>query len=99
VIYLQPQIVTRALQHVRGERPKVWANFVTWYLTGQEYGKSHNLKGYEGVIQFYEMRQKLEVGLLRELPVEQLVIENSGQEWERCSHEMIKFVSSYILRA
>jgi hypothetical protein len=50
VIYLQPQIVTRALQHVRGERPKEWADFVTWYLTEQEYGKTHDLEGYEGVI-------------------------------------------------
>ena len=29
VIYLRPQNVSRALHHVRGERPKEWADFVT----------------------------------------------------------------------
>jgi hypothetical protein len=43
------------------------------------------------------MRQKLEVELLRELPMEQLVIEHSGHEWERCSNEMISFVSPFFL--
>ncbi|MGD8403627.1 MAG: hypothetical protein PVJ21_08195 [Anaerolineales bacterium] len=97
VIYLQPKNVNRALQYVRAERPKAWADFVTWYLTEQEYGKSHNLKGYEGVIQFYEMRQKLELEILRSLLLEQMVIEHSGQEWERCNNEMIGFVKPFFL--
>lgn len=97
VIYLQPQNVTRTLQHIRVERPKEWADFVTWYLTEQEYGKSHNLRGYEGVIQFYEMRQKLELEILRDLPLRQLVIKHSGYEWERCSNEMVNFISPFLL--
>jgi hypothetical protein len=97
VIYLHPRDVTAALQHVRAERPKAWADFVTWYLTEQEYGKTHDLKGYEGVIQFYEMRQKLEVEILRGLPVQQLVIEHSGHEWERCSNEMTMFAAPFFL--
>ena len=97
VIYLQPQNVSRALQHVRGERPKEWTDFVTWYLTKQEYGKTHNLEGYEGVIQFYEMRQKLEMEILRDLPVQQIVIEHSGDEWERYNNEMVKFVTPFFL--
>jgi hypothetical protein len=97
VIYLHPRDVAAALQYVRAERPKAWADFVTWYLTEQEYGKSHNLKGYEGVIQFYEMRQKLELEILRSLLLEQMVIEHSGQEWERCNNEMIGFVKPFFL--
>jgi len=97
VIYLQPQDVRAALLHVYAERPKEWADFVIWYLTGQEYGKAHNLSGYEGVIQFYEMRQKLEVEMLRDLPIQQLVIEHSGDEWERCNEEIANFVQSFFL--
>lgn len=97
VVYLYPKNVTDALQHVRVERPKEWADFVTWYLTGQEYGRSHNLKGYEGVIQFYEMRQKLEVEILRSLPIQQLVVEHSGGEWERCNEEILDFVRPFFV--
>jgi len=98
VIYLHPRDVTAALQHVRAERPQEWADFVIWYLTGQEYGRSHHLKGYEGVIQFYEMRQKFEVKILRSLPVQQLVIEHSGNAWERCEKEIVDFIRPLLLR-
>ena len=86
-----------ALEHVYAERPKEWSDFVIWYLTGQEYGKAHNLSGYEGVIQFYEMRQKLEVEMLRGLPIQQLVIEHSGNEWERCNSDIVEFITSHLL--
>ena len=92
VIYIQPQNVTDALQHVRAERPKEWADFVTWYLTEQEYGKSHHLSGFEDVIQFYEMRQILEVDILSKLPIQQLMIEHSGNEWEQYNEEIKDFI-------
>ena len=97
VIYLHPRDVTAALQHVRVERPKEWEDFVTWYLTEEEYGKTHDLKGYDGVIQFYEMRQKLEVGMLHDLPIQQLMIEHSGDEWERCNEEFVNFITPFFL--
>lgn len=96
VIYLQPQDVKATLLHVHAERPKEWADFVIWYLTGQEYGKAHNLSGYEGVIKFYEMRQKLEVEILRSLPIQQLVIEHSGNEWEQCNDDIANFVQPFL---
>ncbi len=96
VIYLQPNDVTAALHHVRAERPREWADFVTWYLTGQAYGKAHHLQGYAGVIQFYEMRQKLEVDLLCDLSIRSLILKHSGAEWEHCYREIMAFVSPYL---
>jgi hypothetical protein len=88
--------VADALHHVRAERPREWADFVTWYLTGQAYGKAHSLQGYAGVIQFYEMRQKLEVDILRDLPIRSLVVQHTGTEWEHCYREIMAFVSPYL---
>jgi hypothetical protein len=96
VLYLKPHDVRTALLHVRQERPKEWADFVTWYLTGQAYGRAHCLEGYEGVIRFYEMRQALEVDLLHELPIRSQVIEHTGIEWDYCYREIIAFVSPYL---
>ena len=96
VIYLQPRDVNLALQHVRAERPKEWADFVIWYLTGQEYGRVHNLKGYEGVIQFYQMRQTLDVEILHDLPIQHIVIEHSGAEWEQSNKEIIDFIRPFF---
>lgn len=72
------------------------ADFVTWYLTGLAYGQTHPVAGWEGVIQFYAMRQKLEVDLLARLPLRSLVIEHVGQEWERCNAEIARFVAAYL---
>ena len=96
VIYLQPCDVGAALHHVRAERPREWADFVTWYLTGQAYGKAHNLHGYAGVIQFYEMRQKMEADLLYDLAIRSLVLEHTGREWECCYREIMAFVSPFL---
>ena len=96
VVYLKPREVRAALLHVRQERPREWADFVTWYLTGQAYGQAHHLEGYEGVIRFYEMRQKLEVDLLGGLSIRSRVIEHAGTEWEDCYREIMAFVSPYL---
>lgn len=93
VIYLHPHNVRGGLEHVRAERPKEWADFVIWYLTGQEYGKTHGLHGYEGVIQFYEMRQALEVEILKGLSIPSLILEHSSTDWDRWDREIISFVS------
>lgn len=96
VIYLRPLDVRAALQHVRAERPREWSDFVTWYLTGQAYGEAHHLEGYEGVIQFYEMRQKLEVDLLNKLPIRSLTIERADPDWDDYYREIMAFVSPYL---
>ena len=96
VVYLHPLNVRNVLEHVRAERPKEWADFVTWYLTGQAYGKAHDLHGYDGVIQFYEMRQKLEVEILKGLSVPSLMLEHSGMEWDRCDTEVMNFVHLHL---
>ena len=52
---------------------------------------------FEGVVQFYAMRQKLEVELLAGLPLPSLVIEHAGQEWERCNAEIVRFVGAHAV--
>ena len=74
LIYLARQDVAATLEFSRAERPKGWIDFLIWYLTEQEYGQAHGLRGFEGVIDFYAMRQALELDILRTLPVASQVI-------------------------
>lgn len=97
VIYLSPHDVQVALDRVRAERSSQWADFVIWYLTGQARGRDHLVAGWEGVVQFYEMRQRLEVELLAELPLRSLVIEHDGQKWARCEAEIAGFVGGRFI--
>ena len=68
LVYLARRDVGATLAAVRRERPPEWAEFVTWYLTGQDYGKAHALSGFDGVSAFYAMRQAFELALLPALP-------------------------------
>ncbi len=88
LIYLAPQNPRATLEEIRRERPQEWADYVSAYLTGQDYGKAHRLDGFEGVIQFYEMRQALELEFLPELPMPSLVM-TDAPDWDR-RHQYIE---------
>lgn len=74
LIYLARQDVAATLESTRAERPQAWIDGVTWYLTEQDYGQAHGLRGFKGVIDFYAMRQALELDILRTLPIASRVI-------------------------
>jgi hypothetical protein len=97
ILYLNPQNSDAALQRVRAERPKEWSDFVTAYLTGQAFGKSHHLSGFEGVVAFYEFRKRLELELLKDLPVTSFILEHSGNEWERVNLEVISIIQPLLI--
>lgn len=95
VIYLSPVNVRDALEHVRMERPKEWSDFVIWYLTTQAYGKAHHLSGYEGVIQFCEIRQRLELRILNDISLRSLVVKHTGNDWEQCYETILQFICEH----
>lgn len=74
LIYLAQTEPRVTLETIRGQRPQEWTDFVTWYLTGQAYGKGHGLSGWKGVADFYAMRQALELEFLQTLPLVSLVL-------------------------
>ena len=90
LIYLARQDVAATLAAVRRERPQGWTDFVTWYLTGQEYGKAHGLSGFEGVIDFYTMRQMFELDLLKALSISSTVI-SDDLDWDARYKNLVSF--------
>lgn len=80
LVYLVSHDVPQVMERIARERPREWVDFVTAYLTGQGYGKAHGLAGYDGVIQFYEMRQALELELIPQLGWRCWVIDNSDRD-------------------
>lgn len=91
LVYLARQDVGATLEAVHRERTPEWADFVTWYLTGQDYGKAHNLSGFEGVIAFYAMRQAFELDVLKSLPLSSVVIADDN-DWDRRYANLASFL-------
>jgi hypothetical protein len=80
LIYLQQTDPKTTLEKIRHERPTKWADYVTWYLTGQAYGRAHGLEGYAGVIDFYTLRQQLELEYLPDLSIPAAIL-SSDDTW------------------
>jgi len=86
LVYLAQDDPRATLNDVRKERPQAWADYVTWYLTGQEYGKAHGLSGFEGVILFYTILQAIELEFLSTLPIPSIVILDNTDWATRYKH-------------
>ncbi len=93
LIYLAQMDVRATLENIRHERPQEWADFVIWYLTEQEYGKTHGLSGYDGVIDFYTMRQAYELELLNTMPISSVVL-SDGTGWEERYNHLKAFLAT-----
>lgn len=81
VIYLWQQDTRMALEHIAGERPQEWKDFLIAYFTQQEWGKATGANGFEGVIAFYDMRKTIELDLLRQLDITKLLVDNTSYDW------------------
>ena len=91
VVYLAQTDVRAMLENIRRERSQEWADFVIWYLTEQEYGRTHGLAGFDGVIDFYTMRQAYELELLNALPISSVAL-SDATDWDKRYNHLKAFL-------
>ena len=89
---IEPRIT---LEKVRAERSQAWADYVTGYITGREYGQAHGLRSFEGVSQFYAAQQALELELLKSLPVPSILLSDQ-LDWETRYGHLVAFLEKRI---
>jgi hypothetical protein len=65
------------LTKIARERPSAWLDFVIAYHTQQGHGKAMGWHGFDGLVQFYEMRQATELSLLPQLPFPSLLVQHT----------------------
>ncbi|WP_226671918.1 hypothetical protein [Rossellomorea aquimaris] len=88
LIYLYQEDVDRSFHHVYEERSQEWRQFFTDYHVKQGYGKANGLEGYQGLVEFLEMRRDLEMGILEDLSVKHMLIENGEKDWDAYYEKM-----------
>ncbi len=96
LIFLYQDSVKKTFEKVIPERPKEWLDFVIGYVTQQEYGKVHQLEGFEGLVKFYEALRTLEVDIFKTLPFKKLFIDNSGLNWDKCHQDIEIFLKEAL---
>lgn len=90
LIYLNPGDVRAILSKIAGERPSAWLDFVIAYHTQQGHGRAMGWQGFDGLVQFYEMRQAIELGLLPRLPFPHLLLPYT--DWAQNQAHIARFL-------
>lgn len=94
LIYLCPGDVRHTLTTVAQQRPPAWLEFVIAYHTQQGHGLVQNWQGFEGLVNFYEMRQSVELALLPRLPFPTLLVEQTT--WAHDQPRIADFLAETI---
>jgi hypothetical protein len=88
LIYLnQPSVyeTLRKVSEVRlnEEGKKVWVERVIPYIENSPYGRLHSLNGFNGMVEYFEHRKRVEMNIIAKLPIETFIIDNPDYDWAK----------------
>ncbi len=95
IIYLEPPGVRPALEKVAASRPREWLDYVIRYTTGQGWGLEHAQAGFDGMVNFYQMRRDAERVIFPQLPWHGLWLENAGLDWDADYRRIADFLAAF----
>lgn len=93
--YLHTGDVRASLAQIAQSRPKEWLDFVIAYHTRQGHGKNQGWQGFDGLVNFYEMRQAIELDLLPHLPFPGLLVQHT--DWTADQKHIAGFLVQSLL--
>lgn len=83
LIYLQQKDVRETLRRVSERRlEEGWADRVIKMTEESPYGKKHNLKGFNGMVEFFIRKKEMDHKVMKILPIKSIVIDNDDYNWE-----------------
>jgi hypothetical protein len=98
LIYLSQPDIRETIGRTARERVSQehgnWIDRCVAYCENSPYGKRHNIKGYDGIIEFFAVRKQLEMKILRQLSIPHIVIENADYDWECVWREIEDYLAS-----
>ena len=85
LVYLSQSDVGETISRVAKERVfenETWIDGFVHYIENTPYGKLHNVEGLNGIVQFLQKRQSVEMEIIKTLPIQTFVFENYNYDWE-----------------
>jgi hypothetical protein len=88
MIYLSQPNVYETIRRVSASRvnengEKIWMERVNNYISEGPYGKLHHLQGFDGMVDYFAERKRIELKVMQSLPIEKYIIENKDYHWEQ----------------
>jgi len=92
LIYLWQRDVRATLARAAQERPQEWRDFVSAYTDRGAWAQAAGIGGYEGFIAAQDLRQALELSLLRNAGIPNLVVDTSDRDWDAVQRQIAAFL-------
>ena len=93
LVYLVQPNVRQALERNFRNRGKGFEDYVIRFAAGTPYAKTHQLKGYEGMIGFWQDFVGLTDEIYRRLRMPKVRIDHSAQQWDQQNQQVLSFLS------
>lgn len=100
LIYLTQPSVSETINRVAKERVSSdkskyddWIDLVIEYIESCPYAKAQSLKGYEGVIKFFEVRKMIELDVIQNLSIDNAIISNETYNWDEVVKKVLAEIS------
>lgn len=81
IIYFKFTDIKTRIKEEAQSRNICWVNAAIEYHTRQGYGKRNGLAGIDGYVDCLEARQRIELKILNELPIEKLILTDPFKNW------------------
>ena len=101
LVYLTQQNIFETIDRVAKERVSPdktkwqdWIDLVTKYVENSKYGRINELKGVQGVIDFFEGRKKIELAVIEKLPIEKAIIDNPEYNWDEVLNKVLAAIEN-----
>lgn len=96
LIYLNQASIKETINRVAKERVSHnkdmypgWLETSIEYFKNSSYGKRNNIKGFDGLIRYFEKRQEIELGIIKSLDLDNLIIYNKNYDYENIENTII----------
>jgi len=95
LVYLSQPSVKETIENVAKDRvfpDGKWIDMIISYSENTPYGRLHNRKGFEGAIKNFEDRKRIELDIIKTLPIKTIIIENSNNDWREMWQQVEAFL-------
>lgn len=96
LIYLSQPDIKETIQRIAEERVSPdgdnWIDRCIAYCENSTFGKKHGIKGFDGIMEFFTMRKRIEMDILAQLPIPYVIIENPDYNWEGVWLEIVAYL-------
>lgn len=96
LIYLNQASIKETINRVAKERVSHnkdmypgWLETSIEYFKNSSYGKRNNINGFDGLIRYFEKRQEIELGIIKSLALDKLIIYNKNYDYENIENTII----------